>query len=61
MDPDWEILSTISTGTSTISVIEEFSWPDNTGTGTARFWAALTDQSIIRILGNYDVIDFGWE
>ncbi|MCD4654744.1 hypothetical protein K8T06_12530 [bacterium] len=61
MDPDWEILSTISTGTSTISVIEEFSWPDNTGTGTARFWAALTDQSIIRILGNYDVKDFGWE
>ncbi len=61
MEPAWETLSIIPTGPMGITILEAFEWPGNAGTGTARFWGALTDEGMSRILGDYDVKDFSWE
>jgi len=61
MEPAWEMLSIIPAGPLSVPIQEAFEWPGNAGTGTARFWSALTDQEMTRVLGNYDVKDFYWE
>jgi len=61
MDPAWETLSAIPTGPMGITILSPFEWPGNAGNGTARFWGAVTDPEMTRVLGNYDVKDFYWE
>jgi hypothetical protein len=61
MEPAWEIQDSIPVGQSEVILLDSFPWPDNTGSGTARFYGALTDQDITRILGNFDMRDVSWE
>jgi hypothetical protein len=61
LDPTWEILATLPTGSLNLAILKPFDWPDNAGTGNARFWGALTNSDMTRILGQYDVRDFAWE
>jgi len=51
MDAAWETFSIIPTGPVDITILSPFQWPGNAGTGTTRFWGALTDQEMSRILG----------
>lgn len=60
MDPAWEIRN-LTPGAETLTVIDPFTWPGNAGNGAARFWGAVTDPEMSRILGQYDVKDFSWE
>jgi len=60
MGPAWEMLSIIPAGPMGVTILSPFEWPDNAGNGTARFWGALTDQEMTRVLGNYDVRDYNW-
>jgi len=58
MEPLWETLSIIPTESMGIPILSPFQWPDNAGNEMAQFWGAVTDASMTRVLGNYDVRDF---
>jgi len=42
-------------------ILPAFSWPEQTGTGSARWLAAMTDSSFSNILGTWDSFDFQWQ
>lgn len=50
-----------NTGTTVIEVAPEFSWPDGAGSATDILWiAALTDPAVTHVVGEWDMISFGW-
>lgn len=59
--PAWESLLTVPAGSMTVPILPTFEWPDNAGAGHARFWGALTNPEITRIIGQHDVREFDWE
>jgi hypothetical protein len=49
-------------GTTRVEVIPEFIWPGNAGIYSgAMFYAGLTDPEVTTLLGDFDVVSFGWE
>jgi hypothetical protein len=49
-------------GTTPIEALPEFEWPDTGTAATGIVWyAALTDPAVTRIVGEWDVWEFGWE
>jgi len=46
MEPSWQTLSIIPTGSMGVTILSPFEWADNAGNGTARFWGAVTDQEM---------------
>ncbi len=65
--PDWTLLPNcwyrnIEHGHSVMEVLQEFAWPDNTGSDYGiLFWAAMTNLQKTELLGNLDSWEFGWE
>ncbi len=50
-----------SPGVTTITVVEEFLWPTGFESDcSAKFYAALTDPGVARIIGEMDVWEFSW-
>jgi hypothetical protein len=48
-------------GLTTLTIIPEFTWPDNLGTASGIVWyAALADPDMSGIAGGMGVYDFGW-
>ena len=48
-------------GLSSITVIPEFEWPGDVGSGSnIVFWGAMTDPGITELFGTYDYWTFGW-
>lgn len=60
MTPAWESLATVPAGSITVPILPPFEWPDNAGAGHGRFWGALTNQEITRIIGQHDVKELNW-
>ncbi|HPQ40589.1 MAG TPA: right-handed parallel beta-helix repeat-containing protein [bacterium] len=58
---DWVTLDELLPGETLHPILPPFSWPHGAGSGSARFWAALCDPEMRRILGEYDVKTFTWE
>jgi endonuclease/exonuclease/phosphatase family metal-dependent hydrolase len=49
-------------GWTFVEVLPEFYWPDDVGSAMGiRWYAALTDPDITRIVGQWDMFEFGWE
>jgi len=61
LEPGWIVHDSFPNGLFLISVIPSFSWPVTSGPGTVRFWAALTDERMERVLGDYDMKEIVWE
>jgi len=55
------VLIDIPPGETDINIIPDFVWPDGCGEyESARFITTVTDESLSRIIGHYDVFEFGW-
>ena len=51
----------ISPGTTHITVLPTFSWPENAGAASGiRWYAAMTDADITTLIGNLGQFEFGW-
>ncbi|MBN1550865.1 hypothetical protein JW979_05335 [bacterium] len=66
--PEWTMMPdlswqnrTIHTGTETISILPQFTWPENTGSAEGiAFHAAFTDANLTQLIGHMDSWIFGW-
>jgi hypothetical protein len=55
-------LRNFSTGLTVISVLPQFIWPENVGSGSGIvFWGALLDSLNTQLIGSYSRVEFGWE
>ena len=49
-------------GITDVEVLPSFSWPSNVGSAQGiRFYAALVDPDVHILIGQLDMVEFGWE
>ncbi len=59
-DMDYEEIN-LGTGVTERWILPEFNWPQGTGTGSGvMIYAALLNSSMSSIVGEMDVVEFGW-
>jgi immune inhibitor A len=52
---------TVESGTTTLTILPVFTWPDGVGTASGILWyAAMTDAAITQLFGEMDIFTFGW-
>ncbi len=47
-------------GKSVVEVLDDFPWPDGTGSGDARLYAVMTDPDVTEVYGEMDAFYFQW-
>lgn len=57
---DWTTLTELKSGETIISAISAFTWPADSGSGSATFLGALTDSSVTQIMGSSAIVEIQW-
>lgn len=57
-----ESVSSFPVGDTTVTVLPNFTWPEEAGSASGIYWyAALLDPDMTRLFGDLDIFEFGWE
>ncbi len=57
---NWQTIPFLRSGMTRVVIFDPLKWPEDTGSGTVKFIAAITDSDITRIFGSIDEIEFSW-